>query len=251
MDDGELTVGVLGGMGPEATIDFMSDVLSFTGARKDQDHLHLVVDQNPKVPNRQQAMADGNDDVERELAAMASRLEKAGVHFLVMPCNSAHAFEHAIRSASALPFLSIVDVCVEAVAELVPRNGRVALMATDGLLRTDIYQGALDEAGFEWMLPKDDEQQRLMQLIHRIKAGDKRAEVAEGMSALARRLIDRDAELVLAACTEIPLVLGPGDLPVPLVSSTAALAKRTVAIARRELPLPSWPPLPPLPLGGA
>ena len=126
MNDGELTVGVLGGMGPEATIDFMTDVLNLTRADKDQDHLHLVVDQNPKVPNRQAAIRAGTDDVGRALAAMAARLARAGADFLVMPCNSAHAFERAIREATALPFVSIVEVCVEAIQGLGPLLLRVA-----------------------------------------------------------------------------------------------------------------------------
>lgn len=239
MTDGELTVGVLGGMGPEATIDFMTDVLNVTRAEKDQDHLHLVVDQNPKIPNRQAAIRAGGDAVDRALAAMARRLEGAGADFLVMPCNSAHAFERAIREATALPFVSIVEVCVDAIESLHPENGRVAVLATDGLLATDIYQRALADAGFACVLPTNEEQERLMQLIHRIKAGDKRGDVRDGMAGLAKRLVERGAEVVLAACTEIPLVLEAGDLPVPIVSSTEALAKRTVALARRELELPA------------
>jgi aspartate racemase len=238
MIESELTVGVLGGMGPEATIDFMADVLQLTDADKDQGHLHLIVDQNPKVPNRQRAMQGGRDDVGPELATMAVRLERAGADFLVMRCNSAHVFESSIRNATSLPFVSIVDVCVEAIARACPGGGRVGLMATDGLADTGIYQAALEQAGFEALLPGGREQARLMALIGRIKGGDKQGEVARGMADLARLLVERGADAVLAACTEIPLVLGSADVPVPLVSSTAALARRTVELARRELPLP-------------
>lgn len=227
-------------MGPEATIDFMTDVLQLTDADRDQGHLHLIVDQNPKVPNRQQAIRSGENDVGPALATMARRLEQAGADFLVMPCNAAHAFENSIRKATSLPFVSIVEVCVEALEEACP-GGRVGLMATDGLAETGIYQAALEQAGFRPLLPGAGEQARLMTLIHRIKRGDKQRDVAHGMAELARALVDRGADAVLAACTEIPLVLGSGDLPVPLVSSTEALARRTVALARRALPLPGRP----------
>lgn len=240
MTDSELTVGVIGGMGPEATIDFMTDVLQLTDADRDQGHLHLIVDQNPKVPNRQQAIRSGEGDVGPALATMARRLEQAGADFLVMPCNSAHAFEDSIRKATSLPFVSIVDVCVEALEEACG-GGVVGLMATDGLAETGIYQAALEGAGFRPVLPDAGEQARLMSLIHRIKRGEKHRDVARGMAELARLLVDRGADAVLAACTEIPLVLGAGDLPVPLVSSTEALARRTVALARRALPLPRTP----------
>lgn len=243
MTDNELTVGVLGGMGPEATIDFMAEVLQLADADSDQGHIHLVVDQNPKVPNRQQAIRSGHDDVSPVLAAMARRLEQAGADFLVMPCNSAHAFERAIRDATPLPFVSIVDACVQAVGQACggragSRVGpRVGLMATDGLVETGLYQRALERAGFALVLPDARQQERLMALIHRIKGGDKRVDVARGMADLAGSLVERGADAVLAACTEIPLVLASGDLPVPLVSSTQALARRTVALARRELQL--------------
>lgn len=243
MSQRELTVGVLGGMGPEATIDFMAEVLQLTDADRDQGHIHLIVDQNPKVPNRQQAIRSGNDDVGPVLAAMAGRLEQAGADFLVMPCNSAHVFESSIREATSLPFISIVDVCVdvcvESIAQAGPDGGRVGLMATDGLAETGLYQRALGKAGFEAVLPNAREQERLMTLIHRIKGGDKQADVARGTEELARALVERGADAVLAACTEIPLVLTAEHLTVPLVSSTEALAKRTVALARRERPLPT------------
>lgn len=237
MTDNELTVGVLGGMGPEATIDFMADVLQLTDANGDQGHIHLIVDQNPKVPNRQRAIRSGHDDVGTVLAAMARRLEQAGADFLVMPCNSAHAFETAIREATTLPFVSIVDVCVQAIEQACAGARRVGLMATDGLVETGLYQRALERARFGLVLPNAPEQDRLMALIHDIKAGDKSDAVARGMAELAGSLVDRGADAVLAACTEIPLVLASGDLPVPLVSSTEALARRTVALARRELRL--------------
>ena len=239
MSPKELTVGVLGGMGPEATIDFMAEVLQLTDADRDQEHIHLIVDQNPKVPNRQQAIRSGNDDVGPMLAEMAARLERAGADFLVMPCNSAHVFDSAIREATSLPFISIVDVCVESIPQAGPDGGRVGLMATDGLAETGLYQRALGKAGFEAVLPNAREQERLMTLIHRIKGGDKQDDVARGTEELARVLVERGAATVLAACTEIPLVLKAEHLTVPLVSSTEALAKRTVALARRERPLPA------------
>jgi aspartate racemase len=188
---GELTVGVLGGMGPEATIDFMADVLKLTGAGRDQDHIHLIVDQNPKVPNRQEAIRSGRDDVGPALAAMARRLQEAGAVFLVMPCNSAHAFEDSIRDATAVPFVSIIEVCVQALREACAGGKRIALMATDGLVATGLYQRALQSAGFEVLLPDVPEQERLMALIHRIKGGDKQRDVARTLAELGRSLTDR------------------------------------------------------------
>ncbi len=109
-----LLVGVLGGLGPEATVDFMARVLALTPADSDQDHIHLLVDQNPNVPNRQEAILRDGENPSPAIVAMAKRLEAAGCDLLVMPCNTAHAWEQDIRSATSIPFLSIVEATVAA-----------------------------------------------------------------------------------------------------------------------------------------
>jgi aspartate racemase len=239
MNDGDLTAGVLGGMGPEATVDFMSLVIALTGASRDQDHIHLLVDQNPQVPNRQRAIRGEGPDPGPELGAMARRLERAGADFLVMPCNTAHVFAKAIQDAVRIPLVSIIDVTVEEIGKLRPEARRVGVMATDGMLQTGLLQRAMAKAGLESVLPTDSELRQLMQLIHAIKAGDKGGESRHSMAALANALARKGAELVVAACTEIPLVLSSADLSVPLLSTTEVLARRTVAIARRKVSLPT------------
>lgn len=238
MASSDLTVGVLGGMGPEATIDFMSKVLALTPAEKDQDHIRLLVDHNPRVPNRQAAIRTGSREAGDALAAMAARLETAGADFLVMPCNSAHAFTAAIREAAAVPFVSIIAESIGRIAASAPEARRVGVLATDGLLEAGIYQQALAEAGLEALMPLEDELSRLMSLIGRVKAGDKGREVAEAMGALAELLASAGAEVIIAACTEIPLVLPAVNVSVPVISSTDALARATVDLAQGRRPLP-------------
>ncbi len=237
MNQDDLTVGVLGGMGPEATIDFMSLVVALSGASKDQDHIHLIVDQNPKVPNRQQALRGEGPDPDAELATMARRLEQAGADFLVMPCNTAHAFVAAIREAVTIPLISIIDVTVEEIGVVCPLAHEVGLMATDGMLQAGLLQNALAKSGRNTILPSDDELLLMMQLIRRVKAGDKSSPLRHAMAALAKALENKGAEVVIAACTEIPLLLSKSDVTVPLISTTEVLARRTVFLARRTLPL--------------
>ncbi|HEX7718218.1 MAG TPA: amino acid racemase [Woeseiaceae bacterium] len=237
MNQDDLTVGVLGGMGPEATIDFMSLVVALSGATNDQDHIHLIVDQNPKVPNRQQALRGEGPNPGAVLATMARRLEQAGADFLVMPCNTAHAFTAAIREAVKIPLISIIDVTVDEIGVACPLALEVGIMATDGMLQAGLLQNALAESGRKAVLPTGDELGQLMDLIHGIKAGDKSSASRHAMAALAKALELRGAEVVIAACTEIPLLLRQSDLTVPLISTTEVLARRTVSLARRALPL--------------
>ena len=237
-----LTVGVLGGMGPEATVDFMARVVALTGGVTDQDHVRMLVDHNPRVPNRQAAIRSGDGkDVCAALAAMAVGLERAGADFLVMPCNSAHVFADAIREAVAIPLVSIIDCALREVARGTPRARRAGVLATDGLLATGLYQQALAAAGVEALVPQGEELDRLMALIGRVKAGDKRRDVGEGMGTLAELLVSAGAEAIVAACTEIPLVLPAANVSAPVISSTEVLAAETVALALGRATLPPQP----------
>ncbi len=227
-------VGVLGGMGPDATVDFMAKVIALTPAEKDQDHIHMIVDQNPKVPNRQDAILADGEDPGPVMAEMAKRLETAGADFLVVPCNSAFGFAGAVAGAVSIPLVSIVEVTVEACKGF----STVGLMATDGCLQSHVYQDALSAAGIAVELPDEDELADLMALLNGIKAGYQGESIARDMGTLAAALVARGAEAIIAGCTEIPLVLDENALDVPLVSSTDVLAARTVAIARGETPLP-------------
>jgi aspartate racemase len=230
MSNNRKTVGVLGGMGPEATVDFMSKVIAMTPAARDQDHVHMLVDHNPAVPDRQQALLEGGDDPGPVLAEMAKRLETAGADFLVIPCNTAYAFRAHVTGAVRIPLLSIIDVTVATCA----RHDAVGLLATAGCLRSEVYQDALAAAGIAIVSQTDDELSVLMQLIYRIKAGDRCDAVVHSMRDLAAALVARGAEAVIAGCTEIPLVLRDDLLAVPLVASTDVLARQTVALARGE-----------------
>jgi len=229
--------GVLGGMGPDATVDFMAKVISLTPANKDQDHVHMIVDHNPTVPNRQAAILGDGEDPGPELAAMAARLEAAGADFLVISCNTAYVFKDAVIDATSIPLISIVDVTVE--AAVASGAKAVGVLATDGCLQAGVYQEALGKANIEAVLPSDEESAEFMTLAHRIKAGFQGEQVSSNMAALAASQVGRGAQAIIAGCTEIPLVLRDSMVKVPLISSTDVLARRTVALARCEAPLPA------------
>lgn len=228
----KLTVGVLGGMGPEATVDFMGRILALTPATIDQDHVPMVVDNNPQVPDRQRAMrSDDGAGVRDALAKMAMRLEVAGADFLAMPCNTAHAFVDDAVDAVSIPFISIIDTTIAAAKRTEAGVATVGLLATDACLSADVYQHAAEEAGLRLKMPDSDGQKQLMDLIFRVKGGATDEDVRTRMSELASALVDAGADALIAGCTEIPLVLRNDAVSVPLVSSTEALAARCVAIS--------------------
>lgn len=223
-----LVVGVLGGMGPAATIDFMAEVLRLTNAAHEQDNLRLIVDSNPTLPNRHSAIRGEGSSPGPGLAEMARGLERAGAELLVMPCNTAHAFQAEIEAATPLPFLSMIEAVVAVVVREHPGARRIGLLAADGCLDAGLYQAALADAGREALIPDAGAQQRLMDLIFRIKRGEVGSEVRAAMAGLAQTLIDAGAEVLIAGCTEVPLVMRPGDTSAPLINSTEVLARATI-----------------------
>ena len=232
----ELLAGVIGGLGPQATVDFMARVVAATPARDDQDHIRLLVDHNPKVPYRHSSIACTGPSAAPDLAAMARRLESAGADFLVMVCNTAHAYSEEIRAAVNIPFISIIDVVIEALQAHPVQQ--VGVMAAEGCLRANLYQQALQQAGYTPILWTDSELEEFMQLVRRIKAGeydgDIGGDIGGRMRGLAGSLGQRGAQLLISGCTEIPLVLSAADVPVPMLVSTDLLVRRTIALARNK-----------------
>ncbi|MBE9540386.1 MAG: amino acid racemase [Proteobacteria bacterium] len=231
--------GVLGGMGPQATVDFMAKLVSQTQAQCDQDHIRILVDHNPGVPNRHEAIAGDGSEVKAALVDMARRMERAGADFLLMVCNTAHAFQEDIRVAVDIPFISIVDEAVSALDTRASHARRIGVMAAEGCLAAGLYQNALEQMGREAVMWSDAELDQFMSIVYQIKAGDAPDQLKLQMEQLAQVLVERGAEALIAGCTEIPLVLGDSDiLSVPLLSSTDILVSRTINYALGDIALP-------------
>jgi aspartate racemase len=234
----EKVIGILGGLGPEATLDLYGKILAATGARTDQEHLHVLIDSNPKVPDRNKAIAGTGEPAAPALIGMARRLEAAGADFLVVACNTAHAFAAEISAAVRIPLVSQIEETCEAVLRRMPGIRRIGVLAGQGCVDAGIYQRAFARRGIEMLLPPAAGQRQLMELIYRIKAGDTGTETRAAVRALGIGLFGAGAELVVAGCTEVPLVLAESDLPGPMIDATAVLAERAVAYAKGLAELP-------------
>jgi aspartate racemase len=227
------TVGVIGGLGPLATLDFFERVLRRTRAVREQDHLRLIIDNNPHFPDRNAHARGEGPSPGPALALCAKGLQAAGADVIVMACNTTHTWEGEIRAAISVPFLSIIRETVDAVAELRPEA--VGVLAVDACLSAGLYQNALKGAGLKTVLLNADSQKTFMELIYRIKSGDSGETVKRSMVTLARKLEAQGAEVIIAGCTEIPIVLTADDIEGELVSSTDILVERTIVFAGGEL----------------
>lgn len=223
------TLGVLGGMGALATVDFLHKLVQATPATSDQDHLPLLVRFCPEVPDRGEALLRGGPSPEPALVAAAQALERGGALGLAMPCNTAHAWYDAIAGAVSIPVLHIADVVLDAVSALGATDA-VGLLATTGTLHSGIY-AARGGAGVHWLTSSEIEQAEWVSAgIQAIKAN----RLQDGQRLLCRAasaLAQRGAKVVVMGCTEIPIVLSNLDIGVPLLDSSLSLARACVAWA--------------------
>ena len=237
MSDGPL-VGVIGGVGPQATAYFLDMVVRLTDAARDQDHLDMVVLNHASIPDRTAfILGESDEDPGAVMAEDARRLAAFGVDFLVLPCNTAHHFVAQIEAAVPVTLVHIVDETVAEVARRVPGAAPVGLLATSGTVRAGVYQRALAAAGASCVLPDDAGQATLMRIIYeQVKAGrpvDLAAfhEVVAGVRA-------RGAQAVILGCTELSVVAADHRLleaDRALVDSLDVLARRTIERAGRRV----------------
>ncbi|MGO1663205.1 aspartate/glutamate racemase family protein [Micrococcaceae sp. AOP34-BR2-30] len=226
-------VGILGGMGPAATVDFYAKLIDATPASSDQGHLRVMIWADPTVPDRSRAISGDGEDPTPQLAAGARKLAEAGASFYVVACNGAHAFLPRVREQVDLDYLSIIDVTADHVSAL-PFAKKAGLLATDATLSAELYQGALSEAGVDPVIPEAEDQHVVMEAIYAVKAGDLRADQRQSLVEVAGRLRDRGADVIVAACTEIPLALSSEESPRPLIDPAVLLANEVVNEASRR-----------------
>ncbi len=223
-------IGILGGMGPEATVLLMQRILSATDAYDDADHIPLIVDQNPQVPSRIRHLIDGTgEDPGPVLAAMAAQLQMAGATALAMPCNTAHHYAPVIRAAVAVPLIDMIQLSVDRALQLAGPGGTVGVLASPAVRRVALFDTAFAHVGLTAIYPADDA--AMIAAIRAIKAGD---------LAVARiTLRDASAELAAAgadaqmiACTEFSLIADSVAPNVRMFDTLDQLVGGVLAFAR-------------------
>ncbi|CAA9550324.1 MAG: Aspartate racemase [uncultured Thermomicrobiales bacterium] len=226
------TVGIIGGMGPLATADLYRKLILATPARRDQDHLHVIIDADPTIPDRTAALRGEGPDPTPALLAAARRLEGAGADFLAIVCNTAHAFLPALRPQLAIPILDMIAETAGQIADSFPGMRRVGILATRGTIETGLYERALRERGLEALIPAPEQQRLVDAGIGAVKEGITGPAAGGWLAEASRALVASGAEVLVAGCTEIPLVLDAGMVPVPLIDPTHTLAEAAVREAR-------------------
>jgi aspartate racemase len=228
------TIGILGGMGPEATAHFFSLIIKHTAAAKDQDHVPVLIYNLPQIPERTPAILGKGPSPVPLLRKGVRTLARAGADFIAVPCISAHAFLPEIRRASPVPILSLLDEALASAKKRNPGLKRAGLLASTGTVRLGLFTKTFAKAGIEIMAPTDKEQAIVMEAVfgkRGVKAGFTEGRPKKLVLDVARRLIKRGAEAIIAGCTEIPLVLKDEDIPVPLIEPMQIAAQASIVKA--------------------
>lgn len=220
--------GVLGGMGPMATVDFLAKVVTLTPAARDQDHMPMVIIQMPQIPDRSRAILEGSDAPFSSLLSGLNRLAAAGAQFAVMPCNSAHHWYERLVDSQPLKILHIADAVLQALRLRSSRSTAVSVLATRGTILSGFYAARLRHE-HRVIVPVDPWTQQLVdESIGATKAG-RRDHARRCADEAARRALAAGAQALVLACTELPLALQDSPLLDACVDSTMELARCSVA----------------------
>jgi aspartate racemase len=226
-------IGILGGLGPEATADLFYKIIKLTPVKKDQDHIRIIIDNNPKIPDRTSAILGTGKDSLPELITTAKNLEKAGVDFIIIPCNTAHYFLSEIQKSVSVPLLNMIQETANYVKKTFPAIKKVCLFASKGTYKTKLYNTFFDKLKIEILIPSPSEQEKIMKIIYQVKSGILSEEMRREIAEISEEQIKKGSQAIIAGCTEIPLVLQDGDISVPVIDPTAILAKRAVEKAKK------------------
>lgn len=225
-------IGILGGMGPLATVDLFEKITLHTAAGCDRQHPRVCIDSNTDIPDRTAALLNGGEDPTAELVKSARRLQSIGAELLIMPCNTAHCFFDAVQRSVDVPMLNMIAVTREA---LKSRGIRCAgLLATDGTVQSGIYQRTFDGSGITLLVPEGEEQRAVMGVAYDgVKAG--RADYdASAFRRACEGLLARGAETLILGCTELPPAFALYGLDYPNVDPTLELALAAIRAAGYE-----------------
>lgn len=216
-----------------ATTDLFRKIVFRTRASSDQEHLHIIIDNNTNIPDRTSAIIADGEDPRPQLVISARRLRDAGADFLIMPCNTAHYFYSDVAAAIDIPVLNMLDET----ARYLKKQGvkTVGLLATDGTIRSGVYEETLKKQGIKVLYPNDKGQREVMRVIYDgVKAGNHKLDVSEFV-AVCGELLAKGAQTLVLGCTELPLAFSLFNINLPNVDPTMVLAETSIRFAGAEI----------------
>ncbi|VWC01692.1 aspartate racemase [Burkholderia lata] len=233
-------IGVVGGVGPAATVDFLDKIVRNTPASRDQEHIKLLVEQNPQIPDRTENLVGAGVDPTIALYATCKKLEDGDADVIAIPCNTAHAFVERIQPYLDIPIVNMLTVTVAHLRDTYPALREVGVLATSGTIESGVYEKALESQGLRQVAPRPALQARVMEAIYGrqgVKAGFTAGQCEEDIGAAVEALIAEGVSVIVLGCTELPILLPGGEYVArnggraTLVDPTDVLARACIACA--------------------
>lgn len=238
-------LGLIGGLGPAATVDLYDKIVKATPAKNDQEHFKVVIEQNPQIDDRTACLLNGGPDPTIAMYNCAKRLQRDGCDYIIIPCNTAHAFLPRMLRHLNVPFIDMQQTMLDEIKAKFGDNARVGLMATSGTIATGIYSKKAEKMGMKMYTPDEDHQQSVMKAIYGpkgAKAGYTTGECYDDLYRGAEYLVKTyDCNVLILGCTELPLIFHETDdfevagKKVAIVDPTATLARKCVQIAQATI----------------
>lgn len=222
------TVGIVGGMGPGATALLFQKIIDYTDAQIDAEHIHILIDNRPSIPDRTAAILSGDDTPAKRICESGKQLEDMGAELIAIPCNTSHYFYSYIQEHLKVPVINML----EETAKECKKQGfvSVGVLATTGTKNSGIYEHALNEQGLQVVYPDEPGQEVLMSIIYEyVKAGKKVS--GQMFKSHIENMKAKGAQAFILGCTELPMVFSDGDMGVRFIDSLDILAKSTVKMA--------------------
>lgn len=224
-------VGIIGGMGPEATVDLVNKIIHHTDAQSDQEHIHMVIDNNTSIKDRSNYIINNIDSPEEELIETAVKLENYGVDFIAMPCNTAHYFYNKIQKSLKIPLVNMIEETAIYIKNNT-KNKAPILLATEGTYKSNIYKEAFDKYDLDIIYPKEEQKIVFMESIYNFKASES-IDILKLQNTL--KSLNNKNTLFVLGCTELPLIFNRNKIKYNYIDSTEILAKAVIKKAKYKV----------------
>ncbi|MCG7333030.1 aspartate/glutamate racemase family protein [Salinicoccus roseus] len=225
------TIGILGGMGPAATVELFSRIINETVAETDQEHLKMIIMNDPQIPDRSNFILENGPSPVPKLIENLKILSNAGADVAVIPCMTAHSFLKELRYNSPIPIVNGISLVDEYINENYPNINKVGLLATNGSIESGVFPGYLSK---EVVAPSKIDQVEVMEIIYGengIKSGNTSHRLSKRIKKITDRLVEEDnIEAVIAGCTELSLVMKESHIGIPVLDPITYLARKAVNI---------------------
>lgn len=224
------TIGILGGMGPAATIDLFQKIVMNTQAKIDQEHLRIIIYNNPKIPPRDSQYNNLSNPLLPELIKSATKLEQAGADFIIMPCHTAHICYNKIKLAINIPIYSLIENTVQSIVEEKSyKNQKILLLATETTINSQIYQNEIMKNQVKIIVPTSDEQIIVDNAIKNVKAGKIKSNIyIQDLNTFLNSYKKNGVSILLGGCTEIPILFPYLMVDMKKIDPTLLLAKMSI-----------------------